>query len=126
MSFEALIYFLAAVGAVALAYYFGGKKYAAGAGVAALALLYFVFGKQNDWTDAWKKADDDLKKESEKKKEEKEKAKEEKEQIDDSIDDSKEREEQIRDDLDEVDVENPNDSPEDLKDWVEGFIYGKN
>jgi len=124
MSLEALIYFLAVVGAVALAYYFGGKKYAAGAGVLALAVLYFAFGRQNDWTDAWEKADDDLKKENEKKKEEKKQAKEEREQIDDNIDDSQRREEQIRDDLDGVDVENPNDSSEDLKDWVEGFIYG--
>ena len=126
MSLEALIYFLAAVGVVALAYYFGGKKYAAGAGVVVLALLYFVFGRQNDWTDAWEKADDDLKKESEKKKEEKEQAKEERKQIDDNIDDSQEREEQIRDELDEVDVETPNDSAEDLKDWVEGFGDNKN
>jgi len=121
MSLEALLYFLAAVGVVALAYYFGGKKYAAGAGVLALAVLYFAFGRQNNWTDAWKKADDDLKKESEEKKEEKEQAKKEREQIDDNIDDSQEREEQIRDELDEVDVETPNDSAEDLKDWVEGF-----
>ena len=126
MSLEALIYFLAAVGVVALAYYFGGKKYAAGAGVAALALLYFVFGRQKGWTDAWEKADDDLKKESEKKKEEKEQAKEKREQIDDNIEDSQKREEQIRDELDEVDVETPNESAEDLKDWVEGFGENKN
>ena len=127
MSLEALIYFLAAVGVVALAYYFGGRKYAAGAGVGALALLYFAFGKQNDWTDAWKKADEDLKKESEKKKKEKEKAKEEKGKIDDDIEDSKKREKQIRDDLDEVGIENPNnDSADDLKDWVEGFGDNKN
>lgn len=125
MSLEALLYFLAAIGVVALAYYFGGRKYAAGAGVLALAVLYFAFGRQNNWTDAWEKADDDLKKESEKKKKEKEQAKEEREQIDDDIDDSQEREEQIRDELDEVDVETPNDSAEDLKDWVEGFGENK-
>ncbi len=120
---EVLLYILAAIGVVGLAYYFGGKKYAVGAGAFALGVLYLVFGKQNNWTDAWKKADEKLKGESDKIDERKDEFKEDKEKTEDKIEDSKERADEIRDKIDDVeDSENVSDEDaEELKDWVESF-----
>jgi septal ring factor EnvC (AmiA/AmiB activator) len=119
---EALLYVLAAVGLVAVAYFFGGRKYAAAAGTAVMGVLYFVFGNQDDWTDAWKDQDKKKKKEEEKLKEEQKEKEKGREQTDDEIKESKERTDELKDDLEDV-VENtpkPGDA-EDLKDWVESF-----
>lgn len=120
---EALLYILAGFGVVGVAYFLGGKKYAVAAAALVLAAFYFAFGKQSDWTDAWEKADDKLKNEDEDLQDKKEKAKEKRDEIDDKIEDSKDRTEDLKDKEENVeeDVKKPDDSADELKDWVEQF-----
>lgn len=120
---EAFLYVLAAVGVVALAYYFGGKKYAVGAGVSVLGAFYFMFGNQESWTDAWNDADKKLKEEDENLKDKQKKEEQKREETDDKIEDSKDRTDDLKDRKDSVEenTPKPDDDAEELKDWVEGF-----
>lgn len=120
---ESLIYVLAAIGLVALAYFLGGPKYAGGAGVAALAILYVAFGKQASWTDAWEKADEKLKKEDENLKEKQKQKEEDREKTDEKIEDSKKKTEDLKDQKENVEenTPEPDGDAENLKDWVESF-----
>ena len=105
---EAFLYALAAVGLVTVAYFFGGKKYAVSAGVAALAVLYFVFGKQDSWTDAWREADKKIKEEKENLKDKQEKKEKKRDETDDKIEDSKKRTDDLKDREENVEENTPN------------------
>lgn len=120
---EALLYVLAAIGAVGVIYYFGGKKYAVAAAVAVLAVMYAAFGRQNGWTDAWEKADKKLKKEDGSLKEKQSEKEESRKRTDEKIEDSKDRTEDLKDKKEKVEetTPEPDRNAENLKDWVESF-----
>jgi len=99
-----------------------------GAGVFTLLLAFYLAFKGKPWKDALEEADQKLKEEDKETKKEKERVKEEREKTDEKIEDSKDKVEDAKDQLDDVedDVKKPDDSPEDLKDWVEGFADKEN